>query len=330
MSTPPIGAGEPGEAAGPRPVAPGNPDVWSGPTNPAPPPSAPPTAFTSEPTPAEPNAGLPRRGRARAVGTVASMRQRAEMHRRLPSAQVINFRLERYDDRGNRLQPVPVEMRGMTITGYIAEGERVRLSGRFHNGTLYTKQVDNLTTGGGVSTQTTGRWGRWFGRRAELAIVAAVLVVLVGCVRFVPQIYINTPFGLHEYRSDVHSTCEHLAAIAASTGDLNFNTDGTIDRSLILDSYKSKVANTKQTYSLLFSHVTPFISRSRRDKVESLMPALNSYLAKGRRQILALPHDPTISQLSHADAALEPRGAAISARINDAMTQLAGGTCHVD
>jgi hypothetical protein len=275
-------------------------------------------------------AELPRRGNFTVAGTVSSMHQRTEMHRRLPTSQIVNFRLERYDGRGNRLQPVPVEMRGITVTGHVAEGERVQLSGKFFNGILYAKRLTNLTTGGALSTQAAGRFGRFLGRRSELGVVAGILVVLLLCVRFIPQAYANTPFGLHEYRDDVHSTCEHLTATAQAQTSLVVAPNGKISRSSLIEGYDAKVSDTQETYRLLFSHVTPLISRSRRNRVESLMPALNRYFAAGRALLTALPPRVSVDQLEKANATLAPTGAAVSARLNDAMTQLARGSCHVD
>ncbi|MDQ6874362.1 MAG: hypothetical protein M3042_04760 [Actinomycetota bacterium] len=260
---------------------------------------------------------------------MANLKQRIETHRRLPTAQIVNFRLERYDKRGNRLQPIPVEMRGMTITGYIAEGERVQVGGKFHNGTLYAKKVENVTTGGGISTGAMGGFGRRYGRRAEALLAVVVLLALGLSVRFVPQVYNNTPMGLNEYQQEVHGTCERLAKISASRPSLTFDAQNRVDRTLVLNAFDSEVLATRDTYQLLLSHPTPIVRQSRRDRVAALMPALNQFFTDVRRRLLTLPRLATLDQLTQAEAGLQPENADVSARLNDAMSQLAGGTCHV-
>jgi hypothetical protein len=270
---------------------------------------------------------FPRRGKFHGTGTVANFKQRTEAHRRVPTAQIVNFRLERYDDRGNRLPPVPVEMRGITLAGHIGEGELIEISGRFFDGILFAKHARNLTTGGGLSTRATSRVGRFLGRRTEWAVVGLVLVTLACCVRFIPQVYFNTPFGLHEYRSEVAATCERLNQIGQG-GDVSVNADGLIDRRILITAYDANVTETEKEYSLLLSHVTPIISRSRRDRVAHLMPELRAYFANARQLLLTLPAEMTFTQLEKAGDRTAALGASLKARLGDAMSQLAGGGCR--
>ncbi|MFB7112678.1 hypothetical protein [Streptomyces sp. NPDC056291] len=56
------------------------------------------------------------------------------------------FRIERYDNAGNRSLLVPVEMRGITFEGSIHDGDWVRTQGRMRSGTLHVTRLENLTT----------------------------------------------------------------------------------------------------------------------------------------------------------------------------------------
>jgi hypothetical protein len=278
----------------------------------------------------EPPNSAPRRGRADATGSVAALRQRIESHRRLPTSQIVNFRLERYDSRGNRLQPIPVEMRGITISGHVADGERVHVTGRFHEGTLYAKKVDNLTTGGGLSTGTSSRFGRFMGRRNEIAIVVAVLVILGLCVRFIPAVSYNTPFGLHEYRSDVLGTCTRLQQISATSPNVTFNLDGTLPLPSILATLDSNRAAAQETFTRLYSHVTPIVSRSRLSHVKAAEVGLLKYLADLRGGLSKLPMRVSQGQLQRVQNQFSTEGATATSRMDDALTQLAGADCHVE
>lgn len=66
------------------------------------------------------------------------------------SEAVWTFRVERYDDSGNRVQLIPVEMRGYRVEGSISDGDWVRGSGRMKSGTFRMAEVENLTTGANV------------------------------------------------------------------------------------------------------------------------------------------------------------------------------------
>ena len=60
---------------------------------------------------------------------------------------ILTFRLERFDNDGNRLQPIPIEMRGRSFEGALADGDWVEVSGGWRDGTLRAKRVQDLTTG---------------------------------------------------------------------------------------------------------------------------------------------------------------------------------------
>jgi hypothetical protein len=68
---------------------------------------------------------------------------------------VWTFRLQRYDNSGNELPPLPVEMRGKHFDGFINEGDKVQVQGRWKEGrTVRVKRVHNLTTNVVVKSHT--------------------------------------------------------------------------------------------------------------------------------------------------------------------------------
>lgn len=80
---------------------------------------------------------------------------------------VLTFRIERHDARGDRLSPIPVELRASllsagTIMGSLSDGDEVRVSGKWKDGTLAVKSVHNLTTGATVSGKALGVGGKIF------------------------------------------------------------------------------------------------------------------------------------------------------------------------
>jgi hypothetical protein len=92
-----------------------------------------------------------RQGRATAEGTAQDVRFRTEVvqswSQQPTTLQVLTFRLERYDPRGDRLPPVAVQMRGPSIRGGLGEGEHACAVGRYSSGTIHADQVINRTTG---------------------------------------------------------------------------------------------------------------------------------------------------------------------------------------
>jgi hypothetical protein len=92
------------------------------------------------------------RGRATAEGTARDVRFRTESVQ-LPTSQtpspvqVLTFRLERYDPRGDRLSPIGVEMRGPSISGGLSEGENAYVEGNYGSGTIRADRIVNRTTG---------------------------------------------------------------------------------------------------------------------------------------------------------------------------------------
>ncbi|MET7573980.1 hypothetical protein ABZT04_36670 [Streptomyces sp. NPDC005492] len=83
---------------------------------------------------------------------------------------VMNFRVEEYDDAFNPVRLVPIEMKGIMFEGSVANGDRVRASGRMRSGTLRVKKLHNLTTGADVSAKSYSKIG------------CAVFLVFVVCM----------------------------------------------------------------------------------------------------------------------------------------------------
>jgi hypothetical protein len=143
----------------------------------APPPAGPPYAAP----PPSPAAGRWRgsrarggleRGRATVVGQVRGLQSRSEYYGEHSGANLLVFRIERYDEAGNRLRPVPVQLRAIGFDGALGEGDEVEVTGRWKDGTLHTDRVHNLTTGASVSGKPVKKALLVF-----LALVAALVVV---------------------------------------------------------------------------------------------------------------------------------------------------------
>jgi hypothetical protein len=91
----------------------------------------------------------------RIIGEVREFRPRNQREGQL-SMEIWSFRVERYDASGNRLQPVPVEMKGERFDGSISEGDWVELPGHWKPGEVaHPDQVNNLTTGATVRGSVT-------------------------------------------------------------------------------------------------------------------------------------------------------------------------------
>jgi hypothetical protein len=111
---------------------------------------------------------MKRSGSATFVGEARSMQQRTEQLGEQGSRSIWSFRLERYDARGNRLRPVQVEMRGLAFEGSLTDGDSVRVTGKWHDGTIRAKSVENLTTGALVKSKS-----------YKGAMIAALIVFLI-------------------------------------------------------------------------------------------------------------------------------------------------------
>lgn len=104
-----------------------------------------------------------RQGHATVRGIARSVQLRSDGMgmQGMPSTQVMTFRVEAYDALGNRLSPVPVELRGIYLSGQVSEGDEVQVTGVWRNGIL---QANATTTSSGAKVSArylpTGR-PRW-------------------------------------------------------------------------------------------------------------------------------------------------------------------------
>lgn len=89
----------------------------------------------------------PRSGTVTVMGEARAVQQRTEWVNEHGSRSIWTFRLDATDQNGARLGLVQVEMRGITFEGTLADGDSVRVSGRWHKGSIRAEDVQNLTMG---------------------------------------------------------------------------------------------------------------------------------------------------------------------------------------
>lgn len=94
------------------------------------------------------------------------------------------FRVEQYDSSGNRLRPIPVEMRGFDFEGSLNDGDEVRVVGTWKNGTLRSEKVENRTTNATVTLKSL--------RKAFVTFAVIVTILVSGLVTFV--VIVNSSF----------------------------------------------------------------------------------------------------------------------------------------
>lgn len=147
------------------------------PAGPALPPAGPPPGAVATGRPrSDPRPATPRRGRATVEGQIRGIQQRVESLGEGATNTVWTFRLERYDRDGNRLPPIPVQLRGLRFEGFVSEGDDVRVTGEWKDGTLVTERVENLTTHATVKAKSH--------RKLMVASFIFFLVFVVGIILF--------------------------------------------------------------------------------------------------------------------------------------------------
>lgn len=119
------------------------------------------------------------------AGEVRGLRERQEVGPQKESWTVQSFRLERFDASGNRLSPVPVELRGLRFSGTLTEGDWVEVDPRRSVGdTVRVRHVVDHTTGAVVSGLGP-RAGTRIGNTIGWLVVAVILGGILLFVRAV-------------------------------------------------------------------------------------------------------------------------------------------------
>ncbi len=171
----PVPSGSPkcsacGAAAGQPPLAPSSPPqhpprtAWGEPGEATPPPAPPPPGNWGG------NVYGSTQGDTEFVGIVRDFQVRQEQWAERGGEEIWNFRVERYDANGNALQQIPVEMRGLSFSGSVSNGDQVRIRGRWRDRTLRVDELDNLTTHAHVRTKS----------YRGLRILAGVIIAIIG------------------------------------------------------------------------------------------------------------------------------------------------------
>jgi Inner membrane component of T3SS, cytoplasmic domain len=122
-----------------------------------------------------------KQGRHQWAGTVSSVNRRADQVGKAAhssSRQVLAFRLESYNEHGDRSGMITVELRGQELSGDVAVGDRVAAHGRLRRGVLRAKMVQNLSTGGTV--RPIGDAGRRLRATVGVILKLCVLAVFIG------------------------------------------------------------------------------------------------------------------------------------------------------
>ncbi|MFI8105471.1 hypothetical protein [Streptomyces sp. NPDC086023] len=97
------------------------------------------------------------------------------------SEEVWHFRLARHDADGNALRPIPVEMRALSFSGSVSNGDQVQVAGRWKDGTLRADELQNLTTQARVHNKAYR--GQMMAARVIIALIA--VGILIGIVSLV-------------------------------------------------------------------------------------------------------------------------------------------------
>jgi hypothetical protein len=119
----------------------------------------------------------------KAAGVARSVNMRSETFGQGASRQVLTFRLEQYDDNGNRMTPLPVEMRVLSLMGQLSEGEQVMVRGRWRHGVIRVRRIHNLSTGAVITAPFRSRSFKWMLWPLSLAVLIVVGIFVAGVVR---------------------------------------------------------------------------------------------------------------------------------------------------
>jgi hypothetical protein len=159
------------------------------PSSPPPPRSPPPGPSPASPPPDAAVSAGGIVGRARAI----QLRSQQDLWLGRGVLERLTFRVERTDEAGNLLPPIPVEIRGARISGTISEGDWVEVRGRRRrDGTVRATRIQNLTTSETIRARNVLRW-------VALALVGLFVIAFllfaawVGSNLFAARSTINGP-----------------------------------------------------------------------------------------------------------------------------------------
>lgn len=107
-------------------------------------------------------------------GQVRGSQVRAEAGANNSSSVIMTFRVARYDEAGDPVALVPVEMRGNSFEGSVSDGDWVSARGRMRRGTLRVKELNNLTTGAVVRVKPVPKVVTVLGCLVVLAILSFI------------------------------------------------------------------------------------------------------------------------------------------------------------
>jgi hypothetical protein len=114
-------------------------------------------------------------------GVVRDLRHRDHDDAGMPMT-VVDFRIERHDASGNRLAPVPVQMRGQSFSGSVNNGDEIRVNkAEWRHGTLRVTALHNLSTGASVRAGRHRGWTivTWLFTVVFLAFLAVIVIVII-------------------------------------------------------------------------------------------------------------------------------------------------------
>lgn len=104
------------------------------------------------------------------TGPSSGMNSRRQTQR---TTDILTFRIECFDEAGNKVATIPVEMKG-TLSGVLNEGDSVEVIAKWRPGiTLHPERVLNLTTGGTVETGSSS---------SGCLILLLILLLVLGAV----------------------------------------------------------------------------------------------------------------------------------------------------
>jgi hypothetical protein len=162
-------------------------------------------------------------GRIVIRGSARAVQQRSFGAAASPT-EILSLRVERFDSSGNRLDLVPVELRGSGfgpshIRGQVSDGDEVEVCGIWQKGILRAERIINLSTGAQVEDRSgwqdladawSGRAGRKIRKALWIAVGVAVALITTAVVVFALLIYhANSSFDQHE-RDTLKHWCQDI------------------------------------------------------------------------------------------------------------------------